>query len=118
MDSPQENSLQSQSVDASSSSIGAQPIFFGSQGLRAGWRLLIYGCLYYALRTVFFVITGLLFTGARGRVPPLWGFLVSECSLAAIALLPALLLSRLEKRAFGDYGLPARKAFRKNFWVG
>ncbi|HEV2699329.1 MAG TPA: CPBP family intramembrane glutamic endopeptidase [Terriglobales bacterium] len=118
MDSPQENSLQSQTVDASSRSVGAQPIFFGPHGLRAGWRLLIYGCLYYALRTIIFVITGLLFTGARGRVPPLWGFLVSECTLAAIALLPALLLSRLEKRAFGDYGLPARKAFRKNFWVG
>src|SRR5437764_1494697 len=118
MDAPQENSLQSQTVDAPSSSIGAQPILFAPQGLRAGWRLLIYGCLYYALRTIFFLITGLLFTGPRGQMPPLWGFLVSECSLAAIALLPAVLLSRLERRAFGDYGLPARKAFTKNFWVG
>ena len=34
------------------------------------------------------------------------------------AILPAFVMSRIEDRSFGDFGLPARGALRRNFWVG
>src|SRR5208282_4433063 len=32
--------------------------------------------------------------------------------------IPALLMARIERRKFGQYGLPARTAFGKDFWIG
>jgi membrane protease YdiL (CAAX protease family) len=34
------------------------------------------------------------------------------------AFVAALMMARLEGRAFGEYGLPGRTAFRKMFWLG
>jgi CAAX protease family protein len=39
-----------------------------------------------------------------------------EMMLAAIV--PGFVMARLEGRRFGDFGLPARGAFGRNFWVG
>ena len=41
-----------------------------------------------------------------------------ELGLAIVALLPALLMSRIENRPFAHYGLPLRNAFGKLFWAG
>lgn len=92
-------------------------IFFGPQGLRAGWRLAIYIAIYYALRFVLLAASSPL-SGPRGVLSPLWAFLVNEFLLVIIAMAPALFMARLESRPFGIYGLPRREAFAKNFWVG
>ena len=34
------------------------------------------------------------------------------------AILPSFVMARIEDRPFGDFGLPARRAFGRNFWVG
>lgn len=34
------------------------------------------------------------------------------------AILPAFLMARIERRSFGEFGLPAKHAFGRNFWVG
>jgi membrane protease YdiL (CAAX protease family) len=39
------------------------------------------------------------------------------CALLA-ALIPSLVLAKIERRPWGTYGLPPRQAFRKLFWVG
>lgn len=94
------------------------PFFIGPSGLRAGWRFAIY------LASVIALIIGLgyalrpLFPQAPGGTPRLWVFLLWECCAFLVAVLPALVLGKIEKRPFDDYGLPRRGAFGKNFWIG
>jgi len=47
-----------------------------------------------------------------------WQFLAQELMFVTCVVLPAVLMSRLEKRPFGDYGLPARGAFGVKFVSG
>jgi hypothetical protein len=103
---------------SSSSPPPLQSIFFSPHGLRAGWRLAIYLSIYYVLRFVLLFALSALSSGSHGRLPPLWGFLVTESVLAIIAIVPALFMCRLEHRPFGAYGLPSQGAFGKNFWAG
>jgi hypothetical protein len=90
--------------------------FFTSHGgLRAGWRLLVY----FVLREIFFLLFGYAVSyAAQSHLLALWTDLLAECAFLLAALLPAVLLARLESRRFGDYGLPRRQAFGKLFWTG
>lgn len=92
-------------------------IFIGPQGLRAGWRFLLYVIAFTALVLLFSHITRAFVPRTRG-LPPLWLFLVGEIEQLIAAVVPALALSYLENRPFDDYGLPHKSAFGKNFWVG
>jgi uncharacterized protein len=94
----------------------AQSWLLGPQGLRAGWRLAIYLLLYIVLR--FVVLTSARPFFLPHRPSPLWSVFWSECLLALIAIVPAVFMSRLETRPFGDYGLPGRSAFGRDFWAG
>jgi membrane protease YdiL (CAAX protease family) len=90
-------------------------IFVGNDGLRAGWRFLIYAA--------FFVI---LLTAQQFMLRPLRGYLtvglvrqlINESTLAVAAIAPAFLMAWLEKRPFGVYGLPRKGAFGRFFWIG
>jgi uncharacterized protein len=111
------------SLEAEQANVPAVPppsptanIFFGPHGLRAGWRLVLYAGLYYALR--FIVLTpARALLGAHG-LSQLWGFMLSEFLLAVAGIVPAFFMCRLERRPFGAYGLPPRAAFGKMFWLG
>lgn len=92
-------------------------IFIGPQGLRSGWRFVTYVVGFVVLTLVFSQITRAFVPRTHG-LPPLWFFLVGEIEQLIAAVLPALALSHLENRPFDDYGLPHRKAFGKNFWIG
>jgi len=94
-------------------------IFIGVSGLRSGWRFTIYAAAFFAvLFAISFVIKFLLPPPQPHQPPHLWVFLVGECVLLIAALLPAVLMSHIEKRPFGAYGLPCQGAFGKPFWVG
>lgn len=95
-----------------------QQIFMGPNGLRAGWRLAIYVAAFLVLLSAIFLVLPYLVPPSRGRVPPLWMFLVRECISLISAVLPAFVLARFEGRRFGDYGLPGKGAFGGRFWVG
>src|SRR5579859_2238458 len=102
---------------------GAQRVFWGPNGLRAGWRLLIYIALVWALTYgVFSAFRILVRTVA---LPPAVfdpsepaGLTVNRGLLILALLLAAWIMSRVEKRPLGAYGLPARHAFRGQFWEG
>jgi|SRR5450432_3341667 len=89
--------------------------FLGPEGLRPGWGFLLYLALGFALMS-----------GARFLLHPvmhrltatLWRYLVQESAVLVSALVPAVAMSRIEKRPFGSYGLPARGAFGKAFAWG
>jgi uncharacterized protein len=52
------------------------------------------------------------------EVNGLWRRMLTEGSLMLAAILPGFAMARIEGRPFGDFGLPARGAFGRNFWVG
>jgi membrane protease YdiL (CAAX protease family) len=89
-------------------------IFFNSQELRAGWRLLIFLAMVAAL------IKGssLVF---RRFLPGLGddsSFLLREVTDFLVFLFASWIMGRMEHRTIADYGLPWRKMFRTQFWQG
>ena len=93
----------------------AYSIFIGPDGLRAGWRLVIYYLIYRALLFFAGIILNAFSPTGAGR---LWFTMGAEFASLLAAVLPALLMARLEGRRLGDYGLPRRQAFGKLFWIG
>jgi hypothetical protein len=90
-------------------------VFIGPAGLRSGWRLLLFVLIVLAI--------GFSVVGAASRWHPhgagrLWQGWLIELELFLAVVAASLLMSRIEKRPWENYGLPARAAFGKNFWVG
>jgi membrane protease YdiL (CAAX protease family) len=95
----------------------SQRIFIGTEGLRAGWRFLIY----LALGAICFAAFGFLLqdVAARGRpgFNP-WVMLAQEAVMFLTVLIPALILGKFEARSLRDYGLPGRGLLGRLFWEG
>jgi membrane protease YdiL (CAAX protease family) len=90
-------------------------MFMDSHGLRSGWRIFFY--LGMAV-IIFFLLSSfqhLIPTRNSGR---LWQDLYIQAVLAVASIVPALIMAAIEKRSFGDYGLPLRSTFGKLFWIG
>jgi uncharacterized protein len=92
-------------------------LFFGPHGLRAGWRLLIYVVLVFGGTAVVTVLTQKLFHPRRGQVDA-WSLLWQELFGFAVVFGVAFVMSRIERRPLGAYGLPRREAFGAKFWLG
>jgi membrane protease YdiL (CAAX protease family) len=92
----------------------ARTVFLGPDGLRAGWGFAFYVAIYYQLQFVASRWAGSVDLGANG----LWSMMLQEAGVLLAAVVPALILQRIERRPWGVYGLPVRQAFGKLFWVG
>ena len=113
------------------SATGQQPekpflgiVFIGPNGLRAGWRLSIYITLvvvlgYLAVQAIRHIpALDRYFSGAqRGELAPV-GLIVTEITVAFAVLAAAWIMSLIEKRPFGVYGMPLSQALGKRFWEG
>lgn len=89
-------------------------VFFGPDGLRPGWGFAFYVAMFYPLQFVASRWVGSLDLGAQG----LWSMMLEELGVLTAAVFPAFVLARVEKRSWGEYGLPFREAFGKLFWLG
>jgi membrane protease YdiL (CAAX protease family) len=96
----------------------ARRVLVGTHGLRSGWRFLVYLAMFGALAFLFVFVTGRVFPQARQKSPPVWVAAMAEFCVMLAAFIPAWVMGRFEHRPFGDYGLPRRGAFGKQFWVG
>jgi CAAX protease family protein len=90
-------------------------VFVGPEGLYAGTRWLIYLAM---VGIVFLIEASILHFVHVHAGGPSWWVMVSEASMMLAAILPGFAMARIEDRPFGDFGLPARGAFGRNFWVG
>jgi uncharacterized protein len=96
-------------------------LFFGTKGLRAGWRILI------------FIVLVFVWGFGLGRIKPLGRFIRSlspngqqtaagiaatELVSVVIVFASAGIMTFIDKRSFADYGLPWNQAFGKRFWQG
>jgi uncharacterized protein len=89
-------------------------VFLGPDGLRPGWGFAFYVFMFYVLQFVITRWIGSIDLGDSG----LWSMMLDELGMFVAAILPSLVLARVEKRSWGVYGLPVRRAFGKLFWTG
>ncbi len=108
-----------------SSRLTLKQIFVGPNGVRAGWRLVIFlALLAVVVGSLVLIRTG----GPQGfrqnyrnqshiTITPL---IMGESEAVTLLFLcgAAVIMSKLEHRKFSEYGLPLRKALRKDFWIG
>jgi len=101
-------------------------IFIGADGIRAGWRFVIFVALFVIF--VLVIVQGVMRSipwlheiarqaQKEGIVTPQFE-LIFEPVLLGLALLTAGIMSRIEKRRFAGYGIPLKGAFGKLFWQG
>jgi membrane protease YdiL (CAAX protease family) len=92
----------------------ANTLFVGSDGLRPGWGLVFYLATYYVLQQFVVDLAWSHDFGANG----LWSMLLEEFGDLFIAIVPAMVLARVERRRWKVYGLPVRQAGGRGFWIG
>ena len=89
-------------------------VFLGPTGVYPGTRWLVY----LAMALVVFQVEGWLVVSLRSQLNVLWSRMMIEAGMMLAAILPGFAMARIENRPFGSFGLPARYAFGRNFWVG
>jgi CAAX protease family protein len=90
----------------------AHTLFLGPGGLRPGWGIAFYFLMYYGLQR----LVGLW--SDSWKLGELRSMMTDEFFSVLAALIPSLILARVEQRSWKRYGLPVRQAFGKLFWVG
>jgi uncharacterized protein len=99
----------------------ANSIFWGPNGIRAGWRLLIFAAIVTALA---FGLHELSRTFGNHGAQQAQNQLTAGMTILGeglpflLLLFASWIMTRIEGRTIGDYGLPIRKAFGKEFWQG
>jgi uncharacterized protein len=100
-------------------------LFVGTSGLRVGWRLLMFLTVFTVLFGGFVLIRAGGPQGFREQYRNQSHITITPLVMGgseAIALLflciTALVMGKLERRKFSEYGLPLRLALRKDFWIG
>ena len=90
-------------------------VFVGPDGMYAGTRWLIYLAMGGIVLLIESALMHFVHPHAGG---PVWWGMVAEASLMLAAILPGFFMAQMEGRPFGDFGIPAHRAFGRNFWVG
>jgi uncharacterized protein len=115
-----EDSQTSEPVPAPQFAVATRPseirqLFFGSDGLRPAWAFIAYVLMFYPLQL------GLSWLAAQVRFtrePGLWSMPLMEFAVFVAAVVPALIMGRIERRRWGSFGLPVQGAFGRLFWTG
>jgi uncharacterized protein len=92
-------------------------MFIGPNGLRSGWRLLVY-VLIVAVASAIVTLVVVKFVGQPKGVPGFWALLAQEVVSFGVIFGAAWIMSAIERRNFGTYGLPGAEAFGQKFWLG
>jgi membrane protease YdiL (CAAX protease family) len=95
---------------------GIRFIFLGPQGVRAGWRLLVF----LVLLAVFGAAPHPWASRLRllGREFSARNVILEEAVSFAIVLIASAIMGGFERRSLAQYGLPGRQALGKQFWTG
>lgn len=87
-------------------------VFVGADGLRSGWGFALYLGMFAG------VVALASWLGDSLHLGELWSQMLTESEVLVAAVIPALVMARIEARPWAAYGLPLRQAFSKLFWVG
>ena len=89
-------------------------LFLGPDGLRPGWGFLFYGVTFFVLQNVVAAAAWSRDLGASG----LWSTILEEFGNFLAALVPSIVLARVERRSWGTYGLGLRPTLVRRFGIG
>ncbi|PYP90672.1 MAG: hypothetical protein DMG65_10765 [Candidatus Angelobacter sp. Gp1-AA117] len=100
-----------------------QTVFLNERGLRAGWRLLVFFAMLIALQQIAGLIAKLFVHPASTSPTPSRGIsptvALPEMVAFGFLLLASWMMSRIEKRDIGQYGLPLKSSgFLSQFAFG
>jgi membrane protease YdiL (CAAX protease family) len=101
-------------------------ILYGPNGLRAGWRLLIFVLILGGIVGALLLVThyAAILSGAPPSKPGQQTTLapgivaVGDAATFGLVLLVSWIMTLIERRKVSHYGLPLRTPFPKNFWAG
>jgi uncharacterized protein len=99
-------------------------IFVGPNGIRAGWRFLIFLCIFQLLgRGLSFVVHHIPAANQWIAAQPKDAFtpagqMVTEGMYLLILFCAVGIMAVIEKRTFADYALPMNETLGKRFWQG
>jgi len=105
---------------------GLRGVFIGPDGIRPGWRLALFFLLFGAFEYVIVergmrsipALAAIAKQARTGGVVTPQYELIFESTLLILAFLAGAIMSRIEKRPFGQYGITLSGAFGKLFWQG
>ncbi len=92
----------------------ARTLFFDVQGLRPGWGFAFYVVSFVVLQQIAVQLAWM----HDFRDSGLWSMLLEEVGDLIAAIVPAIILMRIEHRRWGAYGLPGKGGFGSRFWLG
>jgi len=100
---------------SSRSSFGLYDVFAGSEGLRAGWGLLLFVVVWMLLRMLLHPLIRSLAHGIQNPAQPMTPLyvIVAEASSLACVSASTWLMARIEGRRFRDYGLNDKQLGRQ-----
>lgn len=91
-------------------------IFHNGKELRAGWRLVLFCVLFFAL--YFLLRTGAEHLPLPDGLHPV-SLIVFDAGMLVVALLATAIMARFERRSLAVYGIPRfRDLFGRLFWMG
>jgi uncharacterized protein len=101
-------------------------ILFGPNGLRAGWRLLIFALILGGIVGALLLAAhyAAILAGAPPNKPSQQTTIgpgivaIGDTATFGLILLVSWIMTLIERRKISHYGLPSRPPFPKNFWVG
>ncbi|HMI50860.1 MAG TPA: type II CAAX endopeptidase family protein [Candidatus Saccharimonadales bacterium] len=94
-----------------------EQIFYNKAGLRSGWRLLLFTAIFVTLEIFSEAVIRTFIRPAPAALTPAYLLLV-EIARFIVLLLTAYLMSRIEMRRLGVYGLPLAGWSSKRFLQG
>jgi membrane protease YdiL (CAAX protease family) len=94
---------------------GLTRVFVGSAGIRAGWRLAIFVAIVALIRWIVGLVFGSGFRIAALEPRPVF---VTRTIMFGILAAAAAIMGKLEKRPWGSYGLPPRRAVSIDTFIG
>jgi uncharacterized protein len=100
--------------------IGRSAVIIGPEGLRAGWRLLTFLLMLVAMGVVAraIIIRFLIPAGfSPEKFTPL-KVAVPDAFFVVIVTVAAWVMSKIEGRKIGQYGLPVKQGLMKHLWLG
>lgn len=99
-------------------------VFVSREGIRPGWRWLIFVAIFFIVMTIAAIPILVVYMRQNpGPIPKTLPFtapymLAEEAATVIGLIVAALLMSKIESRPLGQYGLPLRDAFGRRFWEG
>jgi uncharacterized protein len=114
-------SLQPSQPPAQPPRSGMEAVLFGAHGIRTVWRVAMYVALFFsfvAALQIAGVFFHLRFLAVQPDAITAESLFAQESIAALSAIAAAAVMSLIEDRRFGEYGMAWRGAFRGSFWQG